>query len=106
MLFAVYAAFLVFKFYSHASVWGVPNRKVENRNRHRHVEHDDATYAIASIGANISATMGGQAARENSTREPGGGRTRSTALTIYSKSLSELYSDDDSFLHLICRRQH
>ncbi len=54
ILLAVYAAFLVFQFYSHANVWGSPNEKVPKRS----VEHIDATRAIAIMGAGLGAAGG------------------------------------------------
>ena len=51
-------------------MYNAPSQKVEKRNRHKKVEGGDATKGIASIGANISATMGGTATQQNPSQEP------------------------------------
>lgn len=68
VLLAVYIAFLLFQFKTHAEVWGVPNEKV--RTRRYKSEVGDATRTLASIGGKLSASIGGALTREIVYREP------------------------------------
>jgi len=63
----VYGAYLFFQLKTHASMYNAPSPKVEKRS----VKHGkgDASKGIANMGANISASMGGQAAQETPMRK-------------------------------------
>ena len=68
ILLLVYGSFLVFQFYSHASVWGVPSAKSEKR-RHS-VDKGVTVKNFTVIGANLSASIGGAIVQEVPVIEP------------------------------------
>ena len=68
LLLLVYGAYLYFQLQTHAEMYNAPSLKVDKRRTK--VEGGDATKRLATMGAGISATMGGSAAQENPSREP------------------------------------
>ena len=70
LLLVVYGAYLFFQLKTHTAMYNARSPKVDKRRTK--VEGGDATKGIARIGAGISASMGGQAAQENPSREPEG----------------------------------
>lgn len=64
----VYISLLVFQFYSHAELWGLP---VEKAGRRKYkVVRGDAIKALTNAGAGLSASLGGTTGLENPAREP------------------------------------
>ncbi|KAL9102690.1 MAG: hypothetical protein Q9163_002181 [Psora crenata] len=68
LLLVVYACYLLFQLKTHVTIYNAPSPKVQKRGKR--VESGDATKGIASMGAGISATMGGSGAQETPLREP------------------------------------
>ena len=68
LLLLVYAAYLFFQLKTHALMYNTPSIKVDKRRTK--VEEGDSIRGFASVGANISASMGGSATQETPMREP------------------------------------
>ena len=68
LLLFVYACYLFFQLKTHAQIYNEPSKKVDKRRPK--VEGGQANQGLATIGAGISATMGGPAAQGNPTRAP------------------------------------
>ena len=68
ILLIVYGAFLIFGFYSHVETWNQPNEKTPKRRRA--VEAGDDIKDLATLGASLSAAMGGAIAEETPVRDP------------------------------------
>lgn len=68
LLLLVYGCYLLFQLKTHASMYNAPSQKVEKRTKK--IPKGQANQGIATIGAGISATMGGVAMQERLTRDP------------------------------------
>ena len=68
LLLIVYACYLFFQLKTHAEIYNAPSEKVEKRRTK--VEGGDATKNLVTMGAGISASLGGPSAQGNLTRNP------------------------------------
>ena len=68
LLLLVYGSYLFFQLKTHTEMYNKPSQKTEKKSGK--VGQGDATKGIAQIGANFSASMGGDNAQETPMREP------------------------------------
>ena len=68
LLLLVYGCYLFFQLKTHSEIYNAPSPKVDKRRPK--VEGGQANKSLATMGAGISATMGGPAAQGNPTRVP------------------------------------